>query len=141
MGVGWALQLVGFIMAIIYVELHSAPFSSSHTFVGLVVVLVGTLQPLNALLRPHKPEEGQVKTRKRAAWELMHKGLGWLAVVMGMLNLLFGIILLVKKSYDSIAVGVASLPAIVCIAVPLGAALFSCVPRSSSAEAPGKGQP
>jgi len=138
---GWALQLVGCIMAIIYVELHSAHFSSFHTFIGLLVVIVGTLQPVNALLRPHRPEEGQVKTRLRATWELMHKGLGWLAVVLGMLNLLFGIILLVKKGYDSIAVGVASLLAIVCIAAPLGAVLFSCVPRSSSGEAPGKGQP
>merc|ERR1711948_100382 len=134
MGVGWALQLVGFIMAIIYVELHSAPFSSFHTFIGLLVVIVGTLQPVNALLRPHKPEEGQVKTRMRAAWELMHKGLGWLAVVLGMLNLLLGVMLLVAKSYDSIAVGVASLMAIVCIAVPLGVALFSCVPRTCSVE-------
>jgi len=138
---GWALQLVGVVMAIIYVVQYSAPFSSSHTFIGLFVVIVGTFQPVNALLRPHKPEEGQVKTQKRAAWELMHKGLGWLAVVLGMLNLLLGVMLLVAKSYDSIAVGVASLLAIVCVAVPLGATLFSCVPRSCSAEAPGKGQP
>merc|ERR1711920_902420 len=128
-------------MAIIYVELHSAHFSSFHTFVGLLVVIVGTLQPVNALLRPHKPEEGQVKTQKRAAWERLHKGLGWLAVVLGMLNLLLGVMLLVAKSYDSVAVGVASLLAIVCIAVPLGAALFSCVSRSCNAEAPDKGQP
>lgn len=138
---GWALQLVGFIMAIIYVELYSAPFSSSHTFVGLLVVIVGTFQPLNAILRPHRPEEGQVKTRKRAAWELMHKGLGWLAVALGMLNLLLGVMLLVAKSYDGIAVGVASLLAMVCIAVPLSAAVFSCVPRSCNAEAADKGQP
>merc|ERR1712003_518272 len=128
-------------MAIIYVVLYSAPFSSSHTCIGLFVVIVGTFQPVNALLRPHKPEEGLVKTRKRAAWELTHKGLGWLAVVLGMLNLVLGVMLLVAKSYDSIAVGVASLLAIACLAVPLGAALFSCVPRSCGVEAPGKGQP
>merc|ERR1712037_870256 len=101
----------------------------------------GTLQPLNAILRPHRPEEGQAKTWKRAAWERMHKGLGWLAVALGILNLVLGLMLLEAKSYDSIAVGVASLLAVVCLAVPLGAALFSCASRSCNPEAPGKGQP
>jgi len=126
---GWFLQAVGFLMAALYAEEYSSHFTGPHTFIGLFVVVVGTLQPVNGLLRPHNAAGGEAKTAKRAAWELLHKGLGWLAVVLGVMNVLLGIVLLGQKDYDSVTLGVAIAVAVVCLAVPLGAVAFSWLPQ------------
>jgi len=63
-----------------------------------------------------------------------------LPVVLGMLNVPFGFMVLVsKKTYDHITIGVSFIVASVCIAVPLVAVAFSCVSKNCcSAEAHSK---
>lgn len=41
----------------------------------------GLLQPINAVLRPHKVK-GEAASSRRRAWEVLHKGLGWGAVLL-----------------------------------------------------------
>jgi hypothetical protein len=96
---GWFIQLLGFIFVLIYVSNNSAHFSNPHTIIGLVVVILGTLQPLNAYFRPHTPKLGETKSKNRQLWEYLHKGSGWIAVVVGMINVIFGALLTSKKEY------------------------------------------
>jgi hypothetical protein len=52
----------------------------AHGSMGVVVMTLGLLQPLNAFFRPHNPEAGQEKSRARQWWEYVHKGSGYTAV-------------------------------------------------------------
>jgi len=91
---GWLLQLLGFICILIHKSTGGARhFSSGHEVVGLIVVILGTLQPLNAQLR-HLPfvGHGEPKTPYRRYWEWLHKGCGYSAVIGGFINILLGII-------------------------------------------------
>mmetsp|Transcript_84414 Transcript_84414/g.239303 ORF Transcript_84414/g.239303 Transcript_84414/m.239303 type:complete len:519 (+) Transcript_84414:100-1656(+) len=95
---GWSLQLLGFVAAVWYAQQYSSHFHNAHGYIGLGVVAVGTLQPLNAALRPHpKP-----RTNARIVFEVVHKGCGWLAVLLGMLNVAMGISAAVEKGYDAV---------------------------------------
>ena len=83
---------------------------STHAKLGLVVVIIGTLQPLNALIRPHPvdPKTG-IKSDFRHYWEIWHKGLGWLAILGGVVNVLLGILLLKMQQYSSTLVTLTAL--------------------------------
>lgn len=52
------------------------------------------MQPLNAFLPPHNPEEGETKTRLRFAWEILHKASGYTAVILGACTIILGTFLL-----------------------------------------------
>lgn len=88
------MQLVGF-AAIVAHKTGVKHFSAPHEIIGLIVVIVGSLQPLNAQLRHlpfvgHPSPEGE-RTLGRKVWEVMHRGLGYLAVFGGVLNVCLGI--------------------------------------------------
>merc|ERR1711862_299411 len=59
------------------------------------VVIIGTLQPLNSQLRrlPGVGLKGDDGTpgHLRCAWEVLHKGLGYIAVLLGIVNVIIGI--------------------------------------------------
>lgn len=40
---------------------------------GLVVMILGWLQPLNAFIRPHPAAKNEEKPKKRLVWEIVHK--------------------------------------------------------------------
>jgi len=117
--VGWFFQIIGFVCAIVYIEelqgVHftMTPFkdgdgSNPHTYIGLVVVILGTLQPLNAFFRPHNPAPGEPKPTSRFLWEILHKGSGYSAIVLGAVNIVLGILLVQAKSYDNAVIGVSA---------------------------------
>jgi hypothetical protein len=60
---GWALQIGGFVSAVFYIHNKGLPHfqgdNAAHKIIGLVVVILGTLQPLNAFVRPHARAEGE----------------------------------------------------------------------------------
>merc|ERR1711862_335012 len=67
------------------------------------VVIIGTLQPFNAQLRNlpgvgHKGDDG-TPGRLRFAWEVLHKGLGYIAVLLGIVNVVIGIPYAVSLSF------------------------------------------
>ena len=107
--IGWTLQVFGFVAAVIYCQLYSAHFTVNHTKMGLAVVILGTLQPLNAFLRPHAPiDPSETKSCNRLVWEIAHKGSGYLAIFGGIANIWLGILLVKSKGYTLIVSNVAS---------------------------------
>ena len=107
---GWFLQIIGFVL--IFVGKGGGHFSSSltvgllHMFFGLVIVVLGTLQPLNAFFRPHPNDENGNKTKKRQQWEYLHKGTGYFAVIGGPINCALGVLMVKSLNYDSTFVSV-----------------------------------
>lgn len=119
---GWVLQLVGFACAVAYVQGHGTfgHFAGPHELLGLVVVALGTLQPLNALVRPHAPEPGEPKPTARRVWEYWHKGAGYLCVFLAVITVVIGIQYLGLLNYDGTTMGVALALAAVFAVVWLG---------------------
>lgn len=52
-------------------------------------MVIGLLQPLNAVVRPHKEKDGK-HSRQRVAWEIVHKGGGWLALILAAVTIAMG---------------------------------------------------
>lgn len=119
---GWAVQLLGAALAIIYVSLNTTHFSNPHTFIGIVVVGIGTLQPLNAVFRP-KHADGEDKSSGRKAWEILHKGSGYVAVVGGVAAIGSGIYILFELGFSTTAVYTAAVLAALGLLPPLFYAL------------------
>lgn len=82
--VGLAVALIGVVYALgnIYSSATSMP---THGVLGLIIMSVGVLQPLNALLRPHGTD-----SKPRRLWELLHKNAGRAATVAGLINCIVG---------------------------------------------------
>lgn len=107
--IGLGGMLLGFIFALWHCESNvGTHFNGLHTYIGIIVVVLGALQPLNAALRPHSPKDGEVRSVGRLAFEMAHKGSGWFAVVFGMLNVITGLFLLIQNGYNTTAVAVAA---------------------------------
>lgn len=95
--IGWACQFIGFIMAVVYVSKNGGQHFSGnymyHEVIGLIVVILGTLQPINACFRPH-PHPDIDPTRgcndPRICWEFLHKTCGYVAITLGAFNVFLG---------------------------------------------------
>eukprot|EP01063_Lacrimia_lanifica_P039071 TRINITY_DN8479_c0_g4_i1.p1 TRINITY_DN8479_c0_g4~~TRINITY_DN8479_c0_g4_i1.p1 ORF type:complete len:392 (+),score=54.16 TRINITY_DN8479_c0_g4_i1:123-1178(+) len=91
--VGLCVALAGFVIALTQFDVFVASgrkSSLAHGAIGITVMVLGLLQPLNAVIRPHAPAAGEAKPAKRLVWEVVHKGSGWVAVVLGFLNVIIG---------------------------------------------------
>ena len=93
------IQVMGLLVAIIGWIISLTQFnvfgdvgfvSYRHGICGMVVMILGCLQPINAFLRPHTPEVGTKKTTGRIVWEYYHKGSGWLAVLLAIPTIVLG---------------------------------------------------
>mmetsp|Transcript_129358 Transcript_129358/g.360277 ORF Transcript_129358/g.360277 Transcript_129358/m.360277 type:complete len:371 (-) Transcript_129358:206-1318(-) len=93
--VGWLLQLVGFACIVAH-KGFTAHFTAPHEVLGLIVVILGTLQPINAQLRHLKgvghPAPDGSRTALRKKWEYLHKGCGYVAVIAGPINVILGVL-------------------------------------------------
>ena len=103
----------------------------AHLVLGNVVTALGVLQPVNAIFRPHHGEQW------RWHWELMHKSMGWLALLLSMPTIVIGILLLEDQSgsyFPTIGVGCFVAYASVCglLVAVAAAALLSKRPGSHS---------
>lgn len=58
---------------------------SNHGNLGVIVTIIGALQPLNGFLRPDK------KAPRRYAWAYLHKGSGWLGLLLAAATIFMGI--------------------------------------------------
>ena len=66
-------------------------FSSTHGRLGLAVVAIAVLQPINAVLRPAATTPGFKPTQRRSTWEVVHRVIGYGCVILAWLNVLFGL--------------------------------------------------
>jgi O-antigen/teichoic acid export membrane protein len=87
---GLVLALAGFAVALASFSVFSGGASAgslAHGCLGAFVMTLGLLQPVNAWFRPHADAE---KTAARKRWEILHKGSGYTAVTLALLNVLIG---------------------------------------------------
>lgn len=119
---GLLLALTGWIVAfaspfdVLGSGIYDAQFA--HGLLGTIVMILGTLQPINAYFRPHLPEnEEETPSRERRMWEIAHKSTGYIAVVAGIVNCFIGMALSGKfEDYFFIAL-VASVSFLIVFAV------------------------
>ena len=83
--IGWAIALVNF-----NVFLDVGFNNYYHGICGMVVMILGILQPLNALIRPHAPKADEEKATKRFLWEIWHKTSGYTAVLLAVPTIVLG---------------------------------------------------
>eukprot|EP01064_Diplonema_japonicum_P028918 TRINITY_DN454_c1_g1_i1.p1 TRINITY_DN454_c1_g1~~TRINITY_DN454_c1_g1_i1.p1 ORF type:complete len:547 (+),score=114.30 TRINITY_DN454_c1_g1_i1:45-1685(+) len=99
MSIGLLLAIIGF--GLIIPSVQSKHFMFAHGGIGLAVMIVGLLQPLNAFVRPHKAPASTLRT----VWELVHKNAGRLALLLANINIILGMLLLIAP-LAAFAVGV-----------------------------------
>lgn len=81
---GVLLGIGGFIVAVFFMVGVGKMTSIAHPQIGIVVTVLGVLQPVNAFFRPHV-HDGH-KTRGRIVWEYIHKYSGRIALILGMIQ-------------------------------------------------------
>jgi len=95
-----SIQMVGLLVTIIAWIIALTQFnvfgdtglnSYRHGVLGMVVMILGILQPVNAIFRPRLPTAATgSKTTARIVWEYYHKGSGWLAVILAIPTIALG---------------------------------------------------
>eukprot|EP00980_Cylindrotheca_fusiformis_P030371 scaffold24719_cov147-Cylindrotheca_fusiformis.AAC.1 len=90
--VGLILALAGWIIALHNFDVFADVGYNNyrHGICGMVTMVLGLLQPLNALIRPHPPSEGEIKSSLRQLWEVVHKGSGYVAILMAAATIILG---------------------------------------------------
>ena len=86
---GLLFAIGGFICGVKSVRFDD--FKFAHGGLGLFIMIVGLLQPFNAIIRPHV-KAGEDKTMKRKIWELFHINLGRIALILAVVNISLGIL-------------------------------------------------
>jgi hypothetical protein len=92
---GVVFQIIGFVCIAFFKgnEQFVGP-GQAHMWIGLVVVILGVLNPIVAVLRPHV-HAGEEKTVNRKRWEILHKYvIGWPAVCFGFINCIIACVML-----------------------------------------------
>ncbi|CAM9646564.1 unnamed protein product, partial [Ectocarpus fasciculatus] len=91
---GLFLAIVGWIIALVSFNViqggPAAHVSYVHAVCGMVLMCLGIVQPLNACLRPPAPEPGEEPSYSRQLWEKLHKGGGYLAIILAGATLILG---------------------------------------------------
>lgn len=73
--------------------------SGRHGQLGCAIFTFGVIQVVGGLVRPHRKDVGD-QLLVRVIWEYGHKGLGWLILFLGMINVFLGI-----KKYNEMKEG------------------------------------
>lgn len=90
---GLALALAGFIIALSNFNVFEPSYPAknlAHGTMGVIIMTIGLLQPINAFFRPHKDKNAVRQTGARRAWEMLHKGGGYLALMLTVPTLAIG---------------------------------------------------
>merc|ERR1739844_216434 len=92
--IGLVIGIIGWILISNYsVALShrgSPTLNHRHAILGTLTMIMGCLQPLNALFRPGKQNSEESISTTRRLWELMHKGLGWVSLLLAAITISFG---------------------------------------------------
>jgi hypothetical protein len=86
---GLVVAVTGFVVALFMVP-SSAHFTNPHHILGLFIIIVAVLQPVNAFFRPHKSAADQPFSMSRRIWELLHKSSGYAAILLSLPNIFLG---------------------------------------------------
>jgi hypothetical protein len=105
------VQTVGLLIAIISWIIALINFSAlqgkgdgtlnyPHAVLGMITMSIGLFQPVNAIFRPHPAKEGEEKSVIRLIWEIFHKGLGYIGIVLAIVTIGIGTTLLANKIHQ-----------------------------------------
>merc|ERR1712032_1610140 len=90
--IGLIVAIAGAIIAFTQFNVFQAGYPAknlAHGSIGVIIMILGILQPINAFFRPHK-EKGHAPSTKRRVWEMLHKGSGYTAVLLAIVNIAIG---------------------------------------------------
>lgn len=89
--IGLILAIVGWSWALVHFNALSAKGEANyrHAVMGMTVMVLGLLQPINAVLRPHASTEPNSKLR-RWWWEILHKSLGYVSLLLAVPTIVLG---------------------------------------------------
>jgi protein-S-isoprenylcysteine O-methyltransferase Ste14 len=95
---GLILAIAGWIVALTsFTSLLDKPLNNyRHACLGMTTMILGLIQPLNAIVRPYPPREGEDPTMARCTWEIVHKGLGYISLILAVVTIGYGTTLLPK---------------------------------------------
>ncbi|KAJ0090575.1 hypothetical protein Patl1_12564 [Pistacia atlantica] len=85
---GLAIVLLALLFAV--AELRGFYVSSLHVKFGITAIVFACVQPVNACIRPKKPDNSDVVSPKRLMWEYFHVIVGRSAIVVGIAALFSG---------------------------------------------------
>lgn len=115
------LSLVGLGIAVAMVQqTGSAHFGSVHGALGLAVVLLGVLQPVNAAFRPNPHKPGGTRSPACFLWEVIHRIGGYGAVLGGAAAIFLGLARAGAAVGFSIAYGLAILAPLLLLPLLVG---------------------
>ena len=84
-------MIAGCVAAFANINQH---FNGTHQNLGVVVLVLALLQPLNAIFRPPQLSDDGSVSRARQIWGFVHKNLGRLVILMAWANVFLGVRLL-----------------------------------------------
>ncbi|MFS7996775.1 putative DOMON domain, cytochrome b561/ferric reductase transmembrane, DM13 [Helianthus anomalus] len=84
---GLAITFLGILFAV--AELRGFHLGSVHVKFGILTILMGCIQPINAYFRPKKPEN-ENPSSKRVIWEYIHMYVGRCSILVGVSALITG---------------------------------------------------
>lgn len=98
---GLLLSLAGAIYALVEIY-DSEQDMPAHGVLGLIVMILGCLMPINAMFRPkHGPGISSPEDHKlRRPWEIMHKNMGRIATVLGLISVILGTLIALEQHED-----------------------------------------
>jgi len=95
--IGWAIALVNFS------TLEGGPgISFTHAATGTITMALALLQAVNGIFRPHNPPKEEDKSAIRIIWEFVHRGIGWVALLLSVVTIALGTTLLPSKRDQTI---------------------------------------
>ena len=108
--IGMLIALIGWIIALVNFNVFSSGSGKAYTHgvMGVMVMTMGLMQPLNAFLRPHPTTTAAAaaatttttatKSLARVQWEIAHKGLGYIAILLAVATIILGTMLVPEPS-------------------------------------------
>ncbi|KAK9080020.1 hypothetical protein SSX86_001695 [Deinandra increscens subsp. villosa] len=99
---GLAITFLGVLFAV--AELRGFHLGSLHVKFGILTILMGCTQPINAYFRPKKPENENPPT-KRVIWEYIHTYVGRCSILVGVSALISGMNHLGERYNDENTLG------------------------------------
>ena len=116
---GLVIALTGVFIAIFNFTALSSPSTNAfvHGIFGITTMSIGLLQPINAFFRPHLPKEGEKKSFSRKVWGIIHKGSGYMALILAVITIVLGTRLLPEPANQTVfqVVYVAMIVPLICL--------------------------
>nr|XP_043608908.1 cytochrome b561, DM13 and DOMON domain-containing protein At5g54830-like [Erigeron canadensis] len=85
---GLTISFLGILFAV--AELRVLHIDTFHVKFGILTIILGCIQPINAYLRPKKADDGEDSSPQRVIWEYIHVYCGRFAILVGLVAIFSG---------------------------------------------------